>query len=101
MLPIGSLSFLFKVAPMRIENSFKGHKIEKPSKLKLYNANMSICSNLHNLIPQITTAADNKFCNIFLNFRKKVMIFHENRLPADDSHKISYLICYFRNGGKL
>ena len=23
------------------------------------------------------------------------MIIHENRLPADDSHEISYLICYF------
>ena len=23
------------------------------------------------------------------------MIFHENRLLADDSHEISYLICYF------
>ena len=23
------------------------------------------------------------------------MISYENRLPADDSHEISYLICYF------
>ena len=23
------------------------------------------------------------------------MIFHENRLPADDSHEIARLICYF------
>ena len=23
------------------------------------------------------------------------MVFHENRLPADDSHEISCLICYF------
>ena len=44
----------------------------------------------------ITTAADDKFCDIFPNFRNKLdMIFHENRLPADDSHEISYLICYF------
>ena len=45
----------------------------------------------------ITTAADDnyKFCNIFPNFQKKGMIFHENRLPADDSHEISCLICYF------
>ena len=44
----------------------------------------------------ITTAADDKFCDIFPNFRqKKGMIFHENRLPADDSHEISCLICYF------
>ena len=44
----------------------------------------------------ITTAADDKFCDIFPNFRKKLgMILHENRLPADDSHEISCLICYF------
>ena len=44
----------------------------------------------------ITTAADDKFCEIFPNFRKKIryMIFHEIRLPADDSHEISCLICY-------
>ena len=29
------------------------------------------------------------------------MIFHENHLPADDSHVISFLICYFRKGGKI
>ena len=29
------------------------------------------------------------------------MIFHENRLPADDPHEISCLICYFRNGSKI
>ena len=38
------------------------------------------------------TTADDKFCDIFPNFRKKGMIFHENRLPADDSHEISCLI---------
>ena len=44
----------------------------------------------------ITTAADDKFCDIFPIFRQKLgMIFHKNRLPADDSHEISYLICYF------
>ena len=42
------------------------------------------------------TAADDKFCDIFLNFKKKKgMIFHENRLPAK-----SYLICCFQKGGK-
>ena len=29
------------------------------------------------------------------------MIFHENRLPADDSHEISCIICYFPKGGKI
>ena len=44
----------------------------------------------------MTTAADDKFCKIFPNFReKKGMIFHENRLPADDSYEVSCLICYF------
>ena len=29
------------------------------------------------------------------------MIFHENRLPADDSHEISCLICYFLKSSKI
>ena len=29
------------------------------------------------------------------------MILLENRLPADDSHEISCLICYFRKSGKI
>ena len=29
------------------------------------------------------------------------MIFHENRLPADDAHEISYIICYFLKSGKI
>ena len=29
------------------------------------------------------------------------MIFHENRLPADDSHEMSCLICYFWKRGKI
>ena len=29
------------------------------------------------------------------------MIFHENHLPADDSHEISCLICYFLEGVKI
>ena len=28
------------------------------------------------------------------------MILHENRLPANDSHEIPYLICYFLKSGK-
>ena len=45
----------------------------------------------------IMTEADDKFCDIFPNFREKKsgMIFHENRPPADDSHEIPCLICYF------
>ena len=43
----------------------------------------------------ITAEADDKFCNIFPNFQKKSgMIFHENRLPADDSHEISCLVIF-------
>ena len=29
------------------------------------------------------------------------MILHENRLPVDDSHELSCLICYFRKSGKI
>ena len=29
------------------------------------------------------------------------MILHENRLPADDSHEISCLICYFGKSSKI
>ena len=45
----------------------------------------------------ITTAPDeNKNATFFSIFEKnKSMIFHENRLPADDSHEISCLVCYF------
>ena len=51
---------------------------------------------LSTLIAPITTAADDKFCEIFPNFGKKGgMIFHENHLLADDSHEISCLISYF------
>ena len=42
--------------------------------------------------PHIITADDNlKFCRFFKN-NKLGMIFHENRLLADDSHVISCLI---------
>ena len=29
------------------------------------------------------------------------MIFHENHLPADDSHEISSLICFFEKAANL
>ena len=42
------------------------------------------------------------YATSFLIFKKKKgMIFHENRLPADDSHEMSCLICYFPKGGKI
>ena len=48
------------------------------------------------------TATDDKLCNIFPNFRKKYgMIFHENRLPADDSLEISCLIVIFEKEAKF
>ena len=50
----------------------------------------------------ITTAADDKYCEISPNYRKKYgMIFHENCLPADDSHEISCLICFFEKRQNL
>ena len=42
----------------------------------------------------ITTAADDKFCNVFPNFQK----IHENCLPADDSHETSWLCPHYDNG---
>ena len=48
------------------------------------------------ITPKITTAADNKFCDIFPNLKnKRYEIFHENRLPADDFPEISCLVYYF------
>ena len=35
MLPIGSIFFPLKVVPVRIDNNFKGHLIEKNAKIKL------------------------------------------------------------------
>ena len=49
----------------------------------------------------ITTAEGDKFCDIFFNFS---MIFHEDRLPGEDSHEISKnscLICYLRKSRKI
>ena len=47
------------------------------------------CQHNITLAKGITTAADDKFCEIFSNFRKKkVMI-------ADNSHEMSCLISYF------
>ena len=51
--------------------------------------------NQKTLKAPIMTADDDKFCHIFLNFEKKGMLLNENRLPADDSHEKSCLICYF------
>ena len=54
------------------------------------------------LTAPITTAADDKFWDIFPNFRQKLgMILHENRLLTDDSLEISCLICYFCKSGKI
>ena len=37
MLPIGSIFFPLRVAPTRIENNFKRHYLEKPTKLNYAN----------------------------------------------------------------
>ena len=42
MLHIGSIFFPLKVVPMRIENSFKEHKIEKPPKLNCIRQYISL-----------------------------------------------------------
>ena len=43
----------------------------------------------------ITTTADNKFWDIFPNY------FKVKRMPADNSHEILCLICYFLKSGKI
>ena len=35
------------------------------------------------------------FATSFLIFRRNKVCYHENCLPADNSHEISCLICYF------
>ena len=68
----------------------------------VFNKIVTIIFDNLTLKAPITTAADDKFCNIFLNFRKKIrLIFHENRLPADDSHEISYLFVIFEKAAKF
>ena len=75
--------------------------LKKISRRHFLGKNYPACSELTHKAA-ITTAADNKFCDIFPSFRQKQgMIFHENRLPADDSHEISCLICYFYTPCKL
>ena len=49
----------------------------------------------------ITTEADDKFCDIFLNFLRKGMVFHEFRLPEDDTHEMPYPIWYFWKSIKI
>ena len=49
MLPIGSIFFPFKVVPMRINNNFKGHYIEKLEKLNY--PNMSVVYSHQILTP--------------------------------------------------
>ena len=50
----------------------------------------------------ITTAADDTFWDIFLNFWKKIeIIVHGNCLLAENSNELSCLICYFPKNGKI
>ena len=51
----------------------------------------------------ITTAADDKFCKIFPNFRKN-NVWYCMRIvcqQTNDSHEISCLICYFWKSGQI
>ena len=47
MLPIGSIVFLLRVAPIKIANNFKGHYIEKPPNL---NFTKCQCFKIANLL---------------------------------------------------
>ena len=69
------------------------HLIYKYHLLCILLTNQTCTSSALILKAPIMTAADDKFCDIFLNFRKiEGMIFHENRLPAEDSHEICHLL---------
>ena len=81
----------------RIDKNKHAHEIFYPLHM------LSLTLNMHpqqsggdrdvTLKAPITTAADDKFCDIFPSFRQKLgMIFHENCLPADNSHELSCLI---------
>ena len=77
-------------------------RVEKAWKMFHSHKNMNKIRNQPLKRQSWTTAADDKFCNIFPNFRKDYgIIFHENPLPADDSHEISFLICYLWKSGKI
>ena len=54
----------------------------------LLNVGVTCLLYLAHNVP-ITTAADDRYCD----FRELMLIFHVNRLPADDSHQISSLTC--------
>ena len=51
---LGSIFLPLKVAPMRIENNFNGHLIEKPPKLN--DANKSVFENRQILVPRTLNA---------------------------------------------
>ena len=62
--------------------------------MRVFKIQAAYCSRAY--WTPIITAADDELCDIIPSFRKKKgMIFHKNRLPADDSYEIAWLICYF------
>ena len=71
-----------------ISKSFHVVKSELNSKSDEKLFIFKICTPGLTLKAPITTAADDKFCKIFTYFQKKGMTFHENCLPADNSHEI-------------
>ena len=90
------------------KKSFQYHKSLVRKKMKLKSGHLELRFSVYTLWDiltlkePITTAADDKFCDVFPNFRQKEgMIFHENCLSAEDSHEQSCLICYFWKAPKF
>ena len=81
--------------------SLKVNKLCVWSISDFYTYYPSTNSDILTLKAPITTAAEDKFCATFPNSQKWGMILHENRLPADDYHEISCLICYFLKSSKI
>ena len=66
-----------------------------------------VCVSPHNIAKVFTTRIHTKtiqFSLLKLTLKAPIMtaiIFHENCLPADDSHELSCLICNFWKSGKI
>ena len=65
-------------------------------KCQLFESSTAYITKL-TLKASITIAADDKFCDIFPSFRKKIRY----GISRDDSLEIAYLICYFRKAAKF
>ena len=96
-----SVSKLFDTLMVFLKEFFKNVNVEKISRRQKIMKNFPACKELS------PNHANHDWSSLqilqhFSKFsEKKRMIFYENCLPADDSHEISCLICYFWKSGKI